>query len=155
MTNVRQRTGEANLLEKATAESRYGQSQTALRQNEADLAVYRERLQMLLKSSARVDVPAAALAPRPAPLADTATVRNNPQLQWYRQQVAIAEKERAVEKNQLAPDLLVGYFNQTLIGTPVGENTTALTTNSGERTPSKLAIATGSAVAALSEPSDT
>lgn len=129
-SNVRQRTGEANLLEKATAESRYGQSQSALRQNDADLAVYRERLQMLLNSSALVDVPLAALAPRPTPLADTATVRNNPQLQWYRQQVAIAERERVVERNQLAPDLLVGYFNQTLIGTPAGENTMALTTKS-------------------------
>jgi heavy metal efflux system protein len=128
--NVRQRTGEANLLEKATAESRYGQSQTALRQNEADLAIYRERLQILLNSSAPVDVPLAALAPRTSPMADTAAMRNNPQLQWYRQQVVVAEKERAVERSELAPDLLVGYFNQTLIGTPTGENTTALATRS-------------------------
>lgn len=123
---IRERTGETNLLEKVTAESRHLQAQTLLRQNEADIAIYRKRLQTLLNSATEPDVDLSELAPRPIPVADSVAVLNNPQLEFYRQQITVAEKVKSVERNLLAPDLTVGYFNQTLIGIPLAENSTAL-----------------------------
>ncbi len=127
---IRQRTGETNLLEKVTAESRYLQSQTLLRQNEADIVIYRKRLQTLLHSATEVDAGLTELVPRSLPIPDTVAVLNNPQLEWYRQQITVAEKTKSVEKNLLAPDLTIGYFNQTLIGTPTAENSASLATKS-------------------------
>ena len=127
---IRQRTGESNLLEKVTAESRHLQSQTLLRQNEADIVIYRKRLQTLLNSHLEVDAQLTELVPRLLPIPDSVAVLNNPQLEWYRQQITIAEKSKSVEKNLLAPDLMVGYFNQTLIGTPTAENSANVATKS-------------------------
>ncbi|MBA4054613.1 MAG: hypothetical protein C0490_07870 [Marivirga sp.] len=127
---IRQRTGETNLLEKVTAESRHLQAKTLLRQNEADIAIYRKRLQTLLNSATEPDVELSELTPRPLPIPDSTAVLNNPQLEWYRQQITVAEKEKSVEKNLMAPDLTFGFFSQTLIGTPTAENSTALATKS-------------------------
>ncbi len=116
--DLRQRAGETNLLEKVTAESRYLQAQTALRQNQADIEIYKKRLQTLLNSTEELDIDNAKLAPRPRVVTDTAMVMANPQLSLYRQHIEVASKERSLEKNMLAPELTFGYFNQTLIGTP-------------------------------------
>lgn len=128
--SVRERTGETNLLEKVTAESRHLQAQTLLRQNETDIVIYSKRLQTLLNSPSEADVELTELLPRTLPVPDSVAVLNNPQLEWYRQQIIIAEKSKSVEKNLLAPDLMIGYFNQTLIGTPTGENSAPLATKS-------------------------
>lgn len=127
---IRQRTGEANLLEKVTAESRHLQVETQLRQNEADITIYKKRLQTLTNAANEVDVQIDVLNPRSLPQVDTVSVLTNPQLEWYRQQITVAEKERSVEKNLMAPDLTLGYFNQSLIGTPTGENSAELATKS-------------------------
>lgn len=118
---IRQRTGEATQLERITAESRYMQAQTLVRQNEADIEAVKKRLKALLASQEDVDTQFTALEPRKLPVLDTVVVLNNPQLTWQKQQITVAEKEKAVEKNLLAPDLTLGYFNQTLIGNPVRE----------------------------------
>lgn len=127
---VRQRTGETNLLEKVTAESRHLQVRTLLRQNEADITIFRKRLQTLMNSSSEVDAQVDILTPRPLPLADSIAVLSNPQLEWYRQQILVAEKEKAVEKSLMAPDLTFGYFSQTLIGTEMGVNSNEVATKS-------------------------
>ena len=128
--DVRQRTGETSLLEKVTAESRYQQVKTQLRQNEADIAIYAKKLKRLMNAASEVDVEITLLDPRPLPVPDSSSVLINPQLEWYRQQISIAEREKSVEKNLMAPDLTLGYFNQTLIGTPTGENSAEVATKS-------------------------
>jgi len=128
--DLRQRTGESNLLEKVTAESRYLQAQTALRQNQADIGIYKQRLRTLLNSTEELDVDNAKLAPRPRMASDTAVTMTTPQLSLYRQHIEVASKERSLEKNMLAPELTIGYFNQTLIGTPRADGTTELATKS-------------------------
>jgi cobalt-zinc-cadmium resistance protein CzcA len=47
---------------------------------------------------------------------DTVSLAANPQLNYLRQQAAISQRARQVERNRLLPDISVGYFNQTLIG---------------------------------------
>lgn len=114
---VRERTGEATLLEKITAESRARQAGLLLQQNAADLTIARQRLQVLLDTTLQTDAEPAMLEARLAP--DTMhTVGEAPVLQWYRQQAVVAERDKAVQKHALLPDITLGYFNQTLIGTP-------------------------------------
>lgn len=126
---IRFRTGEGTLLEKANAQTRYQLAQTSLRQNRADIEIFKQRLKTLLNTSEAVDVESGDLQPRALPEPDSIALANNPQLLWYKQQVLIAEKEKAVEKNLLAPDLTVGYFNQTLIGTPRSVGSSDLATS--------------------------
>lgn len=113
---LRYKTGESNLLEMATAETQLQEIKNQVRQNESDIFMSQKKLQTLLKSENLVDA-STVLSKRlleinPA----TTTLEANPQLQYSQQLVKISEQERRVEKNRLMPDLMVGYFNQTLIG---------------------------------------
>jgi cobalt-zinc-cadmium resistance protein CzcA len=127
---VRQRTGEAALLEKVTAEGRAQQAHATLLQNEADILIYQTRLQVLLHKDQPVDIASGEVTQRPFTIGDSASVMNNPRLRWYEQEVKVAEKEKAVQKNQVLPDITLGYFNQTLIGTPLNAENTGLATRS-------------------------
>lgn len=47
---------------------------------------------------------------------DTAAIAANPTLAFIKQQIDIANREKAVEQSRLKPDFSVGYFNQSLVG---------------------------------------
>jgi cobalt-zinc-cadmium resistance protein CzcA len=53
---------------------------------------------------------------------DSLSISQNPQLGFLKQQVEIAEQERKVVNAKFFPDINVGYFNQTLIGTSANGN---------------------------------
>jgi cobalt-zinc-cadmium resistance protein CzcA len=130
IATVRHRTGEANLLEKTSAESRAQQARTMKVQNEADIRIAQTRLGMLMNAGQAVDIASAPLVALSLTGTDTSDVSANPVLRWYQQQTVVAEKQKRVDKNKLLPDLHVGYFNQTLIGTPVSAGSTELATRS-------------------------
>ncbi|NOS56946.1 MAG: TolC family protein [Cyclobacteriaceae bacterium] len=48
---------------------------------------------------------------------DSTTINQNPSLAYTRQQIDVTNWQRKVEAARAMPDLRVGYFNQTLIGT--------------------------------------
>ena len=50
---------------------------------------------------------------------DTSLVTDNPLLQWLRQQTDVAGKQVQIEKAKLFPEISVGYFNKSLIGTQI------------------------------------
>jgi cobalt-zinc-cadmium resistance protein CzcA len=115
-STLRYKTGESNLLEMTTAETQLQEIKNLVRQNESDIFMSQRKLQALLKSETLVDA-SALLSKRLVTIDPTATsLEANPQLQYSQQLVKISEQERRVEKNRLMPDLIVGYFNQTLIG---------------------------------------
>lgn len=116
---VKFRTGESALLEKTSAESQLQQLRTQLQQVRADERLFRTRLQTLLHADTPVQVAAEHLGPLSFPAADTGVVAQNPGLQWFRQQAVIAGQQRKVEQQRLLPDITVGFFTQTLIGTPL------------------------------------
>jgi cobalt-zinc-cadmium resistance protein CzcA len=128
--SIRQRTGETTLLEKVTAESQAQQTSLEVKQNEADIGIVQKQLQTLLHYPTPVDTRRSGLQPRQMPTPDSAALVSNPQLQWYKQQTVVAAKEKAVQRSAMMPDLTVGYFNQSLIGTPLAENNAALATGS-------------------------
>lgn len=129
--DLRYRTGESRMLEKIAAEGRLNEVKNSLRQNEADLKIYTARLQALLGVTTPVTITETAIPEATLSLVnDSAAVAANPQLQYLKQQVTIAEKQKKLFKAAILPDIMVGYFNQSFIGTPLNALGTSLATNS-------------------------
>jgi cobalt-zinc-cadmium resistance protein CzcA len=129
---VKLRTGESNLLESTSAENQQQQLRTQLQQVKADIRLYHTRLQTLLNAPTPVRITEEPLQALDMTAADSAAVAQNPGLLWYRQQAVIADKQQRVEKQRLLPDITVGFFTQTLNGTPLNATGMPLAT-SGNR----------------------
>ena len=115
-SSLRFKTGESNLLEKTTAETQLMEVRNQSRVNQADIQIAESRLQALLRNETPV-IAGDILKKRELPEAlDTVSLGANPQLNYLRQQAAISQRARQVERNRLLPDISVGYFNQSLIG---------------------------------------
>ncbi len=131
---LRYETGESNLLEKATAESQVAEIKALVAQNKADIQILQTQLKTLLNVEEAVDITVDTLRAREnSILLDSAGITNNPTLAWFRQQVAVAEREQAVEKSKLMPNLTVGYFNQSLNGPGQTIDGDPIIYNSGDR----------------------
>ena len=116
---LRLRTGESNALEKATAESQLYEVRTLKAQNDADILIFQNQLKTLLNTQEEVSSEGMVLDKKVLAItSDSATIANNPALQYFQQQVKVAEAGKSVEKARLMPDLTLGYFNQSLYGTP-------------------------------------
>ena len=121
--SARYRTGETNLLEKATAETQRNDMKNRLNQSRAGIEQLRLQLQVLLNSNAVPDISLNELVQLSWENAtDTSALSANPALALSRQQVEVAIKARKLEATKLAPELMLGYFNQTLTGSINPEN---------------------------------
>ncbi len=113
-SSIRLKTGESNLLEKTTAETQLLEVRNQARQNEADIQISQTRIQALVKSDQPIlagDVLTRQSAPD-----ETASFQQNPQLDFLRQQVVVSGQFKKVERNRVMPDIILGYFNQSLTG---------------------------------------
>lgn len=113
-TQVRYRVGEGTLLEKTTAETQSMEIKNQLAQNESDISIYKRQLQTLLNTTEAI-VPADSLK-RIDPNEATPSLNFNPQLRLIQQEATIADRMKRVERNKFLPDIMVGYFTQSLIG---------------------------------------
>ncbi len=114
--DIRYRTGEGTLLEKTSAESRYREAQLQLLQVQTDYATGLSQLSELLNTT--VGEVSGDLTELTFNNTDTLLLDENPLWQNEKSRLATARTGTALEKARLWPDLRVGYFNQTLIGTP-------------------------------------
>lgn len=131
---LRFETGESNLLEKATAESQAAEINVMLAQNESDIKIFQTHLKTLINVDALVDIDVDKLTVREIGLLPEGTgITNNPTFSWFKQQIEVAEKEKAVERSRLMPDLMVGYFNQSLNGPNQDINGNPVTFDSNDR----------------------
>ena len=115
---LRYKTGETNLLEKTTAETKRGQLSQLLKQNETDFATAYNSLKTLMNTSEDFTI---TVNENWQPLVlsssfDTTLIANNPSLKILYQQAVIAEQNKKLETASTLPDFNVGYFNQSLIG---------------------------------------
>lgn len=113
--SIRYKTGETNLLEKATAETQRNEIKNLLTKNQADQLVARSQLGILINSNELPDiinVPQDELTGT----IDTALIQTNPSMAFMRQQVDVAKSQKKVEAANAGPDILLGFFTQTLIG---------------------------------------
>ncbi|SDF71367.1 CusA/CzcA family heavy metal efflux RND transporter [Chitinophaga filiformis] len=121
------RTGETGLLEKTSAETRLAEIRHLNKQSLAEEQVLLAGLQGLSGSTTPLLIAKQTLEPLSAGIVgDSAQLQHYPALQWQQQQVVIQEKEKKLEANALLPDLSIGYFNQSLIGTSLNSGGTAI-----------------------------
>ena len=121
--DLRYKTGEARLLEKTAAETQSNETKNFLSQTRGDILINRQQLANLMGSDQDIDIVSSGLEERLLSLSvDSVSVSQNPQIAFLKQQVETADSERSVASAKFLPDIIVGYFNQTLIGTPVNAN---------------------------------
>jgi cobalt-zinc-cadmium resistance protein CzcA len=129
--DLRYRTGESRMLEKVAAEARLNEVKNKLQQQEADANIYMARLQALLGINEIPDLTEAGIPESATAItADTSVIRNNPYLEYLRQDISIAEKQKQLLNHSILPDITLGYFNLSLIGTPVDASGTKMATGS-------------------------
>jgi cobalt-zinc-cadmium resistance protein CzcA len=115
--SLRYKTGESNLLEQATAESQRNEIKNQLRRIESDINVLQNQLRSLINVSflpMATELDQLSLSTT----LDSASISSNPELASARQDIEVADREKRNEAAKAAPELLVGLFSQTLIGTP-------------------------------------
>jgi len=116
---LRFQTGETALLEKTTAEAKQGQLKNQLQMNESELL----STLSLLKASIHagedftLEKPSSFGILPLSPDFDTSLLQRNPSLKLLYQEAEIAQQNKKVEAASALPDISIGYFNQSLIGT--------------------------------------
>ncbi|MCX6320219.1 MAG: CusA/CzcA family heavy metal efflux RND transporter [Bacteroidia bacterium] len=115
---LRAKAGETNRLEMITARSQSLEIKNLLYQVTADLGIYSRKLKIILNSSS-LPVPEETNLHRIdfSFLTDSLSVGQNPSLGYVQQQVEVSQIEKKLERSQMLPDLNIGYFSQTIIGT--------------------------------------
>ncbi|MCX6255301.1 MAG: CusA/CzcA family heavy metal efflux RND transporter [Bacteroidia bacterium] len=115
---LRAKSGETNRLEMITARSQSLEIKNQLYQVTADIGIYSRKLMLLLNSKS-LPVPAESNLHRIdfSFLSDSVIVAQNPSLGYVQQQVEVSKIEKRLERSQMLPDLNLGYFSQTIIGT--------------------------------------
>ncbi len=115
---LRARTGETNRLEMITARTQSLEIKNQLQQVIIDAGICHRKLQTLLNTTREV-FPADTLLRRIDfnQVNDSINLLQNPSLGYLRQQVEVARISRHLEGSRMMPDLSVGYFNQSIIGT--------------------------------------
>lgn len=108
-----------NLLEKVTAESKALEVINKLSIINADILIQQRALNILLNDSTDLQfLPTEMDKLEMNYLQDSSLLKNNPFLAHTNQQIEIANAEIKANKARFLPDLSIGYFNQSLIGTP-------------------------------------
>jgi cobalt-zinc-cadmium resistance protein CzcA len=115
---LRAKAGETNRLEMITARSQSLEIKNQLYQVTADIDIYSRKLMVLLNSS-WLPVPSDTILHRIdfSFLSDSVSVTRNPSLGYVQQQVKVSQIQKRLESSQMLPDLNIGYFSQTIIGT--------------------------------------
>lgn len=129
---LRFKTGEGSLLEKASASAARDQikNEHLLLDNDKRVLAFR------LKSLTGLTVDLKESNKEEAVLnlqLDSALVTKNPLVAYMHQQIKIIEQQKNVNKQSLLPDITVGWFSQSLYGVPYGNDPYAAPANYSNR----------------------
>ncbi|MEI7725976.1 MAG: CusA/CzcA family heavy metal efflux RND transporter, partial [Bacteroidota bacterium] len=115
---LRAKTGETNRLEMITARTQSFEIKNQLQQVMVDVGIYNRKLQNLLNTSLTLSVADSVLRRLDfVPASDSLALDANPSLGYIRQQTEVARISKNLERSRMMPDLSIGYFSQTMIGT--------------------------------------
>lgn len=119
MAELNYKAGEFNLLQKTTAQAQAMEIKNNVQMAQADVEVYKNILQTLLQTNDFFELSEQTPAKKEITLLlDSAKgYNNNPALAYLQQEINVEKERKALEKAKLLPDLTIGYFNQSLIGT--------------------------------------
>ncbi|PCJ80381.1 MAG: CusA/CzcA family heavy metal efflux RND transporter [Bacteroidetes bacterium] len=114
---LRYETEAGTLLEKVTAESKVTAVKVRITQNDADIKIFKKKLQILLNSPLPVDLTDDISSKKELSISlNHDLVNTNPNLELLINTILIRERESSLEKSKFLPDFSIGYFNQSLIG---------------------------------------
>ena len=115
---LRAKAGETNRLEMITARSQSLEIKNQLYQVTSDIAISGRKLMILLNSTLPLTPSVNEVHRFDFALNyDSVSVEQNPLLAYIKQQVEVSQIVKKLERSQMMPDLNVGYFSQTIIGT--------------------------------------
>lgn len=114
-SEVRYKVGETSNLELITARNKYQEVQALKKAAETELAIQQLNLQQLLNVNTTI-IPQENMLPI-LTLADAGTTgsSNNPLIDVYQQQIAVAKAKIDLERSRTLPDLTLGYSQQFVI----------------------------------------
>jgi len=114
---LRAKSGETNNLEMITARSQSLEIRNQLFQITSDLGITSRNLKLLLNSRF-FPVPEESELHRIdfVLLPDSNSVNQNPALSYSKQKIEVSQIEKKVESSKAWPDLNIGFFSQTMIG---------------------------------------
>lgn len=116
IANYQYKAGEKSELTKLSAESQQQQISNEWRMTLEDLQSTQIRLQLLCGVDYQFDI-SGLIEQLPVLLIDTINLDNNPEKALSAANIALAVQARKLEAARALPDLRLGYFSQTLIGT--------------------------------------
>ncbi|QEC69936.1 CusA/CzcA family heavy metal efflux RND transporter [Panacibacter ginsenosidivorans] len=123
--------GESNLLEKISLDNQSQQVRMQLQMLQSDKRMAQAELAVLLDTTA--DIQATDVLNDASVLFDSSTLSRHPFLYYYEQQQKIAAAQTLFEKAKLQPDLLLGYYNQSVIGYQMSKDRTETYYDGGKR----------------------
>ena len=127
---IRYETEATSYLEKATAETRVMEIQNGLKMIASDISIQEKQLRILLNDTIGLSFVPAPLDERVlANLQDSTQLSSNPMLAYAKQRINIANAEKSVQSAKMLPDLSVGYFNLSQIGSPTENGSIAGASN--------------------------
>lgn len=119
---IRYETQAIGYLEKAAAETKVMELQNALKVLKSDIAIQEHQLRILLNDTTGMSfVPERCDERHVSTGHDSVALSNNPLLVYANQQVHIVSAEKRLASSKMLPSLSVGYFNQSLIGSPLSD----------------------------------
>ncbi len=113
LAELRLKTGESSLLEKASANNQILQINTKLRNLEVEALVLQQQLAFLLNTNSILKPQAESLKAKPM-FADTLAWANHPLIKLQQQEEKTAEATTKMEQAKLLPEFNVGYNSTTL-----------------------------------------
>jgi cobalt-zinc-cadmium resistance protein CzcA len=101
-----------------TARSQSLEIRNQLYQVTSDITIYNRKLMLLLNSNSFL-IPADTDLHRVdfTIFSDSMAVDQNPSLAYIQQQVEVSRTEKSIARSKMLPDINLGYFSQTIIGT--------------------------------------
>jgi len=125
-SELRLKTGESNVLEKATADAQLQQLKLQQQKLDTDIAILQHRLQLLLNTEELLLPLYGTLKKEQSGelFLDTAQALSHPQVQYSLSKEKIMTAQTAADRTKLSPDISVGYSNLSIIGyqSPDGVN---------------------------------
>ena len=123
---VRYETEEGTFLEKVSAETQLMQVQNELNIIEVDISIQVQELKTLMNDSSNLlIVPSEYVKRETSVIGSSDFIESNPNLKLIQQQILIAQAQKSVYKAKMLPDLSLGYFNQSMIGSPTANGNVA------------------------------
>lgn len=118
-----------NYLEKATAETKSMEVKNVIAINESNIQIFESLLDVLLNDSIDYNYRPNSFNEISIIGHDSTAISNNPMLLFANQQVEIARAIKKVESSKMLPDISLGYFNQSMIGSSTSNGNAASTSD--------------------------